>query len=73
LVGLNEGRRYTILGEALREARLQIFQPGDALTWGAYQHYGSPAYRFFEPAAATPVRTQRTRKPEKPRRRRPGK
>ena len=36
---------------AMREARLAIADDlGDARTWGAYQHYGSPYFRFFDPA-----------------------
>lgn len=35
---------------AMREARLAIAEaPGGARTWGAYQHYGSPYFRFFDP------------------------
>ena len=35
---------------ALREARLAIAEaPGGSRTWGAYQHYGSPYFRFFAP------------------------
>jgi CHAT domain len=37
---------------AMREARLSIADhPGGARTWGAYQHYGSPYFRFFNPQA----------------------
>ncbi len=37
---------------AMREARLAIAEaPGGARTWGAYQHYGSPYFRFFDPEA----------------------
>jgi hypothetical protein len=42
------GRRPAHLYEALRDARLEIAgTPAGALTWGAYQHYGNPFYRFF--------------------------
>ncbi len=35
---------------AMREARHAIAGfPGGARTWGAYQHYGSPYFRFFDP------------------------
>jgi pimeloyl-ACP methyl ester carboxylesterase len=35
---------------AMREARHAIAEfPGGARTWGAYQHYGSPYFRFFDP------------------------
>ncbi len=34
---------------AMRNARLQIANtPNGARTWGAYQHYGNPYYRFFD-------------------------
>lgn len=36
---------------AMRKARLAIAEaPGGARTWGAYQHYGSPYFRFFDAA-----------------------
>jgi len=36
---------------AMREARLAIADPpNDIRTWGAYQHYGNPYFRFFAPA-----------------------
>jgi pimeloyl-ACP methyl ester carboxylesterase len=35
---------------AMREARRAIAKfPGGARTWGAYQHYGSPYFRLFDP------------------------
>jgi hypothetical protein len=35
---------------AMRDARLAIAGSiGGARTWGAYQHYGSPYFRFFDP------------------------
>ena len=35
---------------AMREARHAIAEfPGGTRTWGAYQHYGSPYFRFFDP------------------------
>jgi hypothetical protein len=35
---------------AMREARLAVAQtPNGVLTWGAYQHYGNPFMRFFNP------------------------
>ena len=35
---------------AMREARLRVLsQPGGERMWGAYQHYGNPHFRFFEP------------------------
>lgn len=40
---------------AMREARLAIFNTLDGRqTWGAYQHYGNPYFRLFEPAAGKP-------------------
>ena len=34
--------------EAMRDARLAIARTADGrTTWGAYQHYGNPYYRFF--------------------------
>jgi CHAT domain-containing protein len=51
LQNVNDGKqgRFGNLAQALRVARAGIFdkQPGVA-TWGAYQHYGTPSYRFFE-------------------------
>ncbi|HEX5501129.1 MAG TPA: CHAT domain-containing protein [Thermomicrobiales bacterium] len=36
---------------AMRRARLAVAgTPGGARTWGAYQHYGNPYLRFFDPA-----------------------
>ncbi len=36
---------------AMRVARLAIARSiGGSRTWGAYQHYGSPYFRFFDPA-----------------------
>lgn len=35
---------------AMRQARLKVAgQPHGVRTWGAYQHYGNPYYRFFDP------------------------
>jgi hypothetical protein len=37
---------------AMRQARLRIAgQPHGVQTWGAYQHYGNPYLRFFDPEA----------------------
>ncbi len=38
---------------AMQEARKAIFKPEDARTWGAYQHYGNPYFRFFHPSTET--------------------
>ncbi|MGE5755469.1 MAG: CHAT domain-containing protein, partial [Planctomycetaceae bacterium] len=36
--------------EAMHQARLRIAEtPGGVVTWGAYQHYGNPFFRFFDP------------------------
>jgi hypothetical protein len=35
---------------AMRDARQTIAAPPyDFRTWGAYQHYGNPYFRFFDP------------------------
>lgn len=35
---------------AMRDARRAIAEPpNDIRTWGAYQHYGNPYFRFFDP------------------------
>ena len=45
---------------AMREARLSIADsPDGARTWGAYQHYGSPYFRFFDRETITERRTER--------------
>jgi hypothetical protein len=44
---------------AMREARLSIADsPDGARTWGAYQHYGSPYFRFFDPGTITERRAE---------------
>lgn len=36
---------------AMQHARVEIATPpSDTRTWGAYQHYGNPYFRFFDPA-----------------------
>jgi hypothetical protein len=36
--------------EAMRDARREVALTYHGIqTWGAYQHYGSPYYRFFAP------------------------
>jgi Circularly permutated YpsA SLOG family len=36
--------------QAMRRARVRIMEiPGGEFTWGAYQHYGNPFFRFFDP------------------------
>src|SRR5215210_6694119 len=59
LLGLSrvdaQGPRYDAtdprpMHAAMREARLAVAGAvGGARTWGAYQHYGSPYFRFFDP------------------------
>jgi hypothetical protein len=45
---------------AMREARLSIADsPDGARTWGAYQHYGSPYFRFFDRETITERRAER--------------
>lgn len=40
---------------AMQQARLAIATPpSDARTWGAYQHYGNPYFRFFDLAGLSP-------------------
>lgn len=40
--------------EAMREARLAVgLDPNGARTWGAYQHYGDPYFRFFDWRSST--------------------
>ena len=34
---------------ALQQARLVAGSQSDARSWGAYQHYGNPFFRFFDP------------------------
>jgi hypothetical protein len=44
---------------AMREARLSIADsPDGARTWGAYQHYGSPYFRFFDRETITERRAE---------------
>jgi hypothetical protein len=58
--------------EAMRNARLEIAStPGGALTWGAYQHYGNPFYRFFAEADAGAARKKSS--PPKPNRKKKSK
>jgi len=42
--------------QAMMIARRTIaLPPSDIRTWGAYQHYGNPYFRFFDPAGMVPV------------------
>jgi len=77
LLGLQDDKpstpgRFATMAEALKAARAAIIgQGGGGRTWGAYQHYGSPFYRFFDAAvnAAKPVKVS----PPRPRAGRPRK
>jgi pimeloyl-ACP methyl ester carboxylesterase len=45
-------RAPDVMHAAMREAREAIAEkPEGVRTWGAYQHYGSPYFRFFEASA----------------------
>jgi hypothetical protein len=61
----NQGNRYEPSGPqpihvAMREARLSVANPSlGAGTWGAYQHYGNPYFRFFD--SATTAMSQQKR------------
>jgi hypothetical protein len=45
---------------AMREARLSIAATASgAQTWGAYQHYGNPYLRLFDPTSMTPTTAAR--------------
>jgi hypothetical protein len=74
LLGLGAERgRYATMAQALQAARMELFDPSGSRTWGAYQHYGSPAYRFFEPSppAHRQERTLSARKRSRGRRAKP--
>ncbi len=46
---------------AMREARVEIATRAGGRTWGAYQHYGNPYFRFFD-AATMILKSSRTRR-----------
>lgn len=55
LLGLTPGNtamtnQPLLIHKAIRQARLAVFNHTnyDTRTWGAYQHYGDPDYRFFD-------------------------
>ena len=55
LLGLWSEDRFACLHEAMRAARRAIAtDPAGARTWGAYQHYGNPYFRFFLDTEASP-------------------
>ena len=46
------GKEIKPMHLAMREARKAIIDnPGGRQSWGAYQHYGNPNLRFFDPAS----------------------
>jgi CHAT domain-containing protein len=46
-----------VMHEAMRRARVAIATPpSDTRTWGAYQHYGNPYFRFFDPVGMSEVK-----------------
>lgn len=53
--------------DAMKKARLAILDPpNDIRTWGSYQHYGNPYFRFFAPVVPKPALTQAVEKPVQP-------
>lgn len=45
---------------AMQQARLRIFDArNDPRTWGAYQHYGNPYFRFFDPTWMHPKKNRK--------------
>ncbi|HKP03002.1 MAG TPA: CHAT domain-containing protein [Chthoniobacterales bacterium] len=55
MFGLDGDFRPAYLHEAMRAARVAIArQPEGTRTWGAYQHYGNPYFRFFNPPHSEP-------------------
>lgn len=69
LVGNPDKRKppgFAQMYAAMREARLAIADTGGGyLTWGAYQHYGNPYFRLFEPVKSE-TRETRTRSKQRP-------
>lgn len=50
LLGVGECGEPECMYKAMRAARAAIAgTAAGAMTWGAYQHYGSPYFRFFDP------------------------
>jgi hypothetical protein len=50
LLGLSEKHTPQSMHEAMKEARCKIADTDYGIrTWGAYQHYGNPNFRFFYP------------------------
>ncbi|MCB0183397.1 MAG: CHAT domain-containing protein, partial [Caldilineaceae bacterium] len=49
---------------SMQAARLAILEPpNDIRTWGSYQHYGNPYFRFFAPVVSKTVPTQSEEEP----------
>jgi pimeloyl-ACP methyl ester carboxylesterase len=54
LFGLPPATGFAYMHAAMREARRAIAaSAGGERTWGAYQHYGNPYFRFFNPQGPT--------------------
>jgi pimeloyl-ACP methyl ester carboxylesterase len=68
LLGLSPATDFAFLHTAMREARRAIASDfAGARTWGAYQHYGNPYFRFFNSGDARSEKgTNRSRKQTKP-------
>ncbi len=63
LLGLPPATDFGYLHRAMREARRAVAtDPAGARTWGAYQHYGNPFFRFFVTPASSPTNKPRARK-----------
>jgi CHAT domain/Lecithin:cholesterol acyltransferase len=60
LLGLIKVREPEPIHVAMREARVEIATRAGGRTWGAYQHYGNPYFRFFD-AATMILKSARTR------------
>ena len=54
---------FACMHQAMRDARRAIAaDPAGSRTWGAYQHYGNPYFRFFENRMTSDVARPRTPK-----------
>lgn len=49
MFGLGEEEGPAPIHRALKRARIAAGSNGDPRSWGAYQHYGNPFFRFFDP------------------------
>jgi CHAT domain/Lecithin:cholesterol acyltransferase len=61
LLGLIKVGEPELMHVAMREARVEIATRAGGRTWGAYQHYGNPYFRFFD-AATMILKSARTRR-----------